>query len=185
MPVHIFFSTEITERRVLKKMALGFHVAKLKLSQIIVPRGLLAQSVACVCHREHDRPVKAIPSLASCTISFSSISSRVLSLFSSFCIMLPTSTMAPLYTIKLPDSLVSALTRALGAGRRLRLPEREKSIRRLCHEGVLAILMTCIQWRQLTRKVFYLSFIHRLNRFVLPVVRQLSIVTRFSDHWFV
>lgn len=32
-------------------MALAFHVAKLKLSQIIVPSGLLAQSVACVCQR--------------------------------------------------------------------------------------------------------------------------------------
>lgn len=130
------FSTEITERRVMKKMALDFHVAKLKLSQIIVPQGLLAQSVACVCHREHVRSVKPIPSFASCTISFCSISSRVFSLFSSFCIMLAMSTMAPLYTIKLPDSLVSALMRVLGAGRRLRLPEREKNIRHLCNKGI-------------------------------------------------
>lgn len=71
--------------------------------------------------------IGVVPILASCAMSLCSISSRAFSLFSSFCIMLATSTMAPLYTIRLPDSLVSDGTRAFEEGSRLLFPEIEEN----------------------------------------------------------
>lgn len=131
---HTFPQISLTDK--CYKSAAGHLCCKAQIEPDHHPNGLLTQSVACnsfdgkimgIDKIKRQETVHIIPILASCTMSLCSISSLAFSLFSSFCIMLAISTMAPLYTIRLPDSLASDAARAFGEGSRLLFPKVRKN----------------------------------------------------------